>query len=372
MEPGGLACARQTLRSQTLNLSQIGWNNRFEALFEPFRGSGIEPGRLLRAERSLVTATTEHGVRLANLAGRLDNNGEQGPPAVGDWVALDLSSERGLVRAILPRASALTRRRPGAADNAQVVAANIDTVLVVESLDRGPSPRRIERGLALAWDGGANPIVVLTKADLCPDLGAAVDVARAGAPVTDIVAVSSTSGDGLDQLASHLDTGTTAVLLGPSGAGKSTLVNRLLGEAHLATGAVRSGDRKGRHTTSHRELVALPAGACLIDTPGIRELGLWLNTDAVNSAFAEIEALSGSCRFRDCSHQNEPGCAVQSAAAVGELDPARLASYLKLRREAEVLEERRDAARRHQVRARDRRFAKLCRAVQRRKSSERS
>jgi ribosome biogenesis GTPase len=355
-----------------LNLSHIGWNNRFAALFESFYNLGSEPGRVLRAERSLVTATTEHGIRAANLAGRLDSNGEQGPPAVGDWVAVDLSTEPGVVRAILPRASALIRRRPGTADHAQIVAANIDTVLVVESLDRGPSPRRIERGLALAWDGGANPIVVLTKADLCPDLQAAVAKARSGAPVAEIVAVSAATGDGLDQLAAYLATRTTAVLLGPSGAGKSTLVNHLLGEERLATGDVRSGDRKGRHTTSHRELVALPTGACLIDTPGIRELGLWLNADAVDSAFAEIEALAGGCRFRDCSHQTEPGCAVQAAAADGELDPDRLASYLKLRREAEVLEERRDAARRHQLRARDRSFAKLCRAEQRRKRSERS
>jgi ribosome biogenesis GTPase len=284
---------------------------------------------------------------------------------VGDWIAIATGADPPLVRAILPRHSALVRRRPGKTSQGQVLAANIDTVVVVDGLDRGPNPRRIERAVALAWDAGATPLVVLTKADLCADPEQAVATASAAAPHVEVVLVSAHRTGGLTDLSDLLGQGSTSVLLGPSGAGKSTLVNALLGEERMAVGEVRSADGRGRHTTTRRELIVLPCGACLIDTPGVRELGLWLDAEAVDSAFPDIESLAVDCRFRDCRHQQEPGCAVRAAVNAGELDPARLDSYLRLRAEAESLEHRRSTAGNHEQRARDRVFARIARTAKR-------
>jgi ribosome biogenesis GTPase len=290
---------------------------------------------------------------------------------VGDWVGVEPTGDGVVVRIILPRAGSMARRRAGAPDAEQVVAANVDHVLVVESLERGPNPRRIERAAALAWDGGATPRVVLTKADLCPDLDAAIEFAREGAPYSEILPVSAVTGDGMEAVVDSLTRGTTAVLLGPSGAGKSTLINTLLGEHRLAVGEVRPGDRKGRHTTTHRELVVLPGGGCVIDTPGIRELGLWLGSDAVSSAFPEIDGIAHECRFNDCRHESEPGCAVRQAVVEGAIEGRRLESFLRLRREAENLEERRDESRRHETRARERSFGKMVREAKKIKNRRR-
>ncbi len=296
-----------------MELHQLGWNDRLESLFTASRERGLCPARIVRADRGAFPTLPDTG-RAAVPAGVLEPDGDPGPPAVGDWVALDLSGGLPLIRAILPRSGCLVRRRPGRGPaEAQAVAANVDRVLVVEGLDRGPNPRRIERAVALAWDAGATPVVVLTKADLAADLVEALAAARAAAPFVTVIAVAAASGSGLDELLAELPAGTTGVLLGPSGAGKSTLANALLGEARLATSAVRDADARGRHTTTRRELVALPSGALLIDTPGVRELGLWLAEEAVGAGFPEIEALAGGCRFRDCRHLDEPGCAVLAA-----------------------------------------------------------
>ena len=346
-----------------MSIADFGWNARFESLFESLRDEQLIPARVTRVDRGACVVETGSGSVSAVIAGRLDPNGEMAPAAVGDWVALEMGDGTNVIRAILPRNGVLARRRPGAADREQVVAANIDFVLVVESLERGPNPRRIERATALAWDGGATPVVVLTKTDVCTDLDAAIARAREGAPFSDVIAVSAVTGDGVIDVAERLTAGTTAVLLGPSGVGKSTLTNRLLGEERLAVSEVRSGDAKGRHTTTSRELVALPGGGCLIDTPGIRELGLWLNAEAVNTAFPEIEEIAVGCRFSDCRHEAEPGCAVLEAVDHGTLDEGRLASFLRLRKEVENLDLRRDESRRHEVRARERSFGKMVREV---------
>jgi ribosome biogenesis GTPase len=350
-----------------MKLQTLGWNDRFESLFEQFRALNLQPARIVRVDRGAVTAQAELGTVTASIAGRLSTDGEVGPPAVGDWVGLDESGGGAVVRVILPRTGALSRRRPGESDHEQVAAANVDLVLIVESLGRGPNPRRIERACAIAWDGGATPVVVLTKLDLVENLEAAAAKAREGAPFADVIAVSARTGDGMGDLAAMLVENTTAVLLGPSGVGKSTLANRLLGEERFATGHVRDSDLKGRHTTAHRELVILPGGACLIDTPGVRELGLWLDPEAVGAAFPEIEEAARRCRFRDCRHENEPGCAVLKDVDRGALDPARLASFLRLRREAENLDMRRDESRRFEVRARERSFGRMVREVIRHK-----
>ena len=223
--------------------------------------------------------------------------------------------------------------------------------------------------LSSPWDGGATPVVVLTKLDLCADVDTSVAKAKEGAPFTDVLTVSARTGEGIDLLTGVLVARSTAVLLGPSGVGKSTLTNRLLGEERLAVAEVREGDRKGRHTTTFRELVVLPGGACLIDTPGVRELGLWLDAGALGAAFPEIEEAAGRCRFGDCRHETEPGCAVLQAVELGNLDSARLASFLRLRREAEYLEMRRDESKRYEVRARERSFGKMIRQALKQKKS---
>ncbi|MCU0304236.1 MAG: ribosome small subunit-dependent GTPase A [Thermoanaerobaculales bacterium] len=344
-----------------MNLEGLGWSRRFQSLYIPFDREHHEPGRVVRVDRGLVTTETRQGPTTAVVPGRLDPDGETGPPAVGDWVVLDHAADTIVVRAILPRRSALARRRPGAPDAAQAVAANLDLVLVIESVERGPNPRRIERAVALAWDGGATPVVVLTKTDLADDLAGAIDRANEGAPFIDVVALSAATDDGVDELRKRLGPGTTAVMLGPSGVGKSTLANRLLGEDRFAVAEVRAIDGRGRHTTTRRELVALPCGGCLVDTPGVRELGLWLGAEAVGTAFPEIEAAGRRCRFRDCRHLSEPGCAVAAEVEAGRIDAARLASYHRLQREAERLEERLDPSRRHELRSRERSFSRLIR-----------
>jgi ribosome biogenesis GTPase len=348
-----------------VKLEDLGWSDRWKSLFGTVQKNDLTPGRVVRVDRGAVTVETAGEQTPAVVPGSLDPRGESGPPAVGDWVALDGAADTAVVRAILPRTGSLVRRRPGEADREQAVAANVDVVLIVESVERGPNPRRIERAAALSWDGRATPVVVLTKIDLIDDPSAPIEKAREGAPFVDIVALSAVSDEGLDELRSHLGPGITAVMLGPSGVGKSTLANRLLGAERLAVSHVRAGDAKGRHTTTHRELVVLPSGGCLFDTPGVCELGLWLGTDAVDTAFPEIEKVSAGCRFRDCRHESEPGCAVNEAVAAGSIDPKRLASYHRLRREAEHLDLRLDTSRRHEVRARERSFGKMVKEVKR-------
>jgi len=350
-----------------MNLISYGWNDFFNAQFSSFSSLGLEPARVVRSDRGEFRLIGAEGPLSAQSAGLLDSSGEGAPITTGDWVAVDRSQDTAVVRAILPRKSALTRRRAGAAERAQVVASNVDFVLVVDGLDRGPNRRRIERGVALAYGGGATPIIVLSKADLCEDRERTSAMVEEAAPFVDIFFISAATGDGLEDLSAHLGPGSTSVLIGPSGVGKSTLVNALLGEDRLAAGPVRAGDSKGRHTTTWSELIRLPTGACLIDTPGVRELGLWLDAEAVDAAFADIEGLAGACRFGDCSHSGEPGCAVFEAVAAGELSASRLASYHKLRREAEIHEIRNDASKARLSRNRERNFAKLCRAEQKRK-----
>ena len=339
----------------------LGWNDRLESLFAPYRASNLIPARVTGVDRGAVTVQTESGTAAVSIASQLDSPGESGPPAVGDWVGTDLIGNYGVVRVILPRAGALVRRRLGKGDDDQVAAANVDLVLVVESLDREPDPGRIERASAIAWNGGATPIVVLTKLDLCHDAEAAVARATEGAPFVDLLMVSAKVGVGMEILAGRLGEGTTAVLLGPPGAGKSTLANRLFGEERLAAAEVREGDRKGRHTTTFRELFVLPSGACLIDTPGVRELGLSLDPEAAMTAFAEIEEAARRCFLGDRRDETEPGCAVQEEVDLGHLNANGIASYLRLRREAENLEKRRDESRRHENRAREPSFGKTVR-----------
>ena len=326
-------------------LTRFGWDPGFEALFENHAREGLVPGRVLTATRESYRLATAQGELAAELSGRLRfaAGSPVDLPAVGDWVAARAFPADGfaVVDAVLPRRSELVRRAAGRRDEGQLLAANVDLLLVAAPLDGDLRARRIERYLALAREAGVAPAVALTKADLGTDPEASLRAARevaAGAPV---VAVSARTGAGLDALLALLAPGRTAALLGPSGAGKSTLVNALLGDARQATREVREADRRGRHATTHRELFALPSGALLVDTPGLRELALWDASDGIAATYDEVAARASGCRFRDCRHEAEPGCAVRQAADAGDIDAGRLAAFEKLRREEEALEARR-------------------------------
>lgn len=348
-----------------MDLHELGWNDRLAALAADHSTENL--ARVVRVDRGRVTLAGPGGLLRARDDGRPTPGGAEPPAVVGDWVTFDDRETTAVVVSILPRTGVLVRRRPGPGRAAQPVAANVDLVLAVGALDRGPNPRRIERAAALAWDAGATPVVVLTKADLCDDVDGAARTASGAAPFVDVIPVDARHEDGVEAVRRLLTPGRTAVLLGPSGAGKSTLANRLLGTDRLATGAVRAGDAKGRHTTTHRELVTVPSGGCLVDTPGVRELGLWLDAGAVDAAFDDVVEIATGCRFADCRHEDEPGCAVRAAAGDGRLDPDRLDGYLRMRREAEALDLRSDPARRAEARRRDRVFAKIVRAEVQRK-----
>ena len=346
-----------------MNLHDLGWDAFFANAFESYEGNGVIPARVAARHHGPCELLTELG-RLGGLpAGRL---GDDELPAVGDWVvARPLEGERkALIEAVLPRRSAFTRKEAWRRSVEQVVAANVDTVFVVTAFGFDLNPRRLERYLTAAWNSGATPAIVVNKVDLAGDpagdLGPVESVAL-GAPVH---AVSAETGEGLDALAPYLARGRTVALLGSSGVGKSTLVNRLAGRDLLATAATSAGGR-GRHTTSHRELVPLPTGALLLDTPGMRELQLWADGEALDTAFEDVAALATDCRFSDCAHEREPGCAVQAALADGSLPPERLASYRKLERELRALAVRKDARLRAEARKDMRRFARSVRSAKR-------
>jgi ribosome biogenesis GTPase len=266
-------------------------------------------------------------------------------PAVGDHVALALTRGDGTTRieSVLPRRSALIRKAAGDSTEAQVLAANVDLVLIASALPHDVNLRRIERYLTLAWESGATPVVILTKADLADDVAAAVDEARSVAIGADVLAVSTRTGQGIPDLRAQLAAGVTAVLLGSSGAGKSTLVNALLGADRQRTSATRD-DGAGRHTTTHRELVELPSGAFLIDTPGLREVGLWTSDSGIERSFADLETFAERCRFANCAHDTEPDCAVLAAIDAGVLAADRLESWRALQREIAFLERKLDPA----------------------------
>ena len=302
-------------------LVPLGWNDRVRALYGEIAAPGLLPARVVRVERSACVVATSADRHVLADARTL--------PAVGDWVAAEIADDRSAVRGVVERWSTVTRGDPGG-DRVQVLAANVDVVLVTTPADR-PSPARVERESVIGWESGGRPIVVVTKVDL--DGEGYVEELRDRLVGVDVVATSSATGAGISELATALQPCLTAVLLGPSGAGKSTLANGLLGTDALATAAVRDGDHRGRHTTTSRQLVVVPSGGVLIDTPGLRSLGLSGDSAGMEAAFTDIAELAAGCRFADCRHEGEPGCAVTAAEAAGDLDPERLKSYRKLERE---------------------------------------
>ncbi len=330
-----------------MKLESLGYSSSFEEAFRAVSGDGLVPGRVAAGHTHVYRVLVEEGELLAEVSGRLrhEARGPQDFPAVGDWVALVPRSDEGraTIHAVLPRRSAFVRRAAGEREEAQVLAANVDTVFLVAGLDGDFNPRRVERALVLAWESGALPAIVLNKADLAPDVESRRREMEAAASGVPVLVVSARDGSGLEALQPYLAPGRTIALLGSSGVGKSTLANRLLGGERLRTSAVRPHDQRGRHTTTHRELVPLPGGAILLDTPGLREIQLWAGDDALAAAFSDVAALARRCRFRDCRHQGEPGCAVQSAVASGALAEERLESHHKLERELRHRRTREDA-----------------------------
>jgi ribosome biogenesis GTPase / thiamine phosphate phosphatase len=339
-----------------MTLIELGWNSYFEACWEAYKEPAWMPARIISQQRGLWRVAGDFADGWAQVSGALRAEGEIGGdwPAVGDWVAAEMLSGkvRSLIHKVLPRRSKFVRKFAGRRIEAQVIAANVDTAFVVMALDGDFNVRRLERYLAQCWESGARSIVILNKADGCNDVAARIaeveDVA-AGVP---IVAASALTGDGVDALNCFLPPGQTIVLLGSSGVGKSTLVNHFLQRDAQAVQAVRESDSRGRHTTTSRELFALPGGALLIDTPGLRELQLWGTTDGVEQAFADIEQLATQCRFGNCGHTTEPGCAVQAAIAEGRLDEKRLESQRKLEREQAFLHRKVDPLARQQEKRR--------------------
>lgn len=335
-------------------LHTLGWNSLWERAWEQAGLDGLAPARVVRDGREIYALAAASGDHLARPSGRLRHRAADRAdmPAIGDWVAVACPTGAGeaVIHAILPRRSAFRRKAAGRRTDEQIIAANIDTTLVVTALDADFSVRRIERYLALAWDSGAAPVVVLSKADLCANVEAHVAEVELAAPGAPVCALSALSREGVAALEPHLPSGRTVALVGSSGVGKSTLVNALLGEDRQAVRDVRGSDCKGRHTTTARELIALPTGALLIDTPGMREVALWGDGEGVDDAFADVDQLAECCRFRDCMHLGEPGCAVQQALVQGELDPGRYESYLEMRRELAFLHRKQDekASRDHQ------------------------
>ena len=330
-----------------MSLQQLGWNLYFQTIWEEYAELEYTPARVVSQQRGLWRVAGDFPECWAAPSGAMRATAEEGGdwPAVGDWVGVETfagDGERAMIHAVLPRRSHFARKVAGRRVQEQVLAANVDTALLVMALDGDFNLRRLERYLAQGWDCGARPVIVLNKADVCEDVDARVaDVERVAMGVSGF-ALSARTGEGVDALGCVLKRGETIVLLGSSGAGKSTLINRWLGRDAQRVRGVREKDDRGRHTTTSRELFVLPGGAVMIDTPGLREVQLWDAAQGVAQAFTDINDLSARCRFRDCGHTSEPGCAVQAAIADGELDAHRLENRRKLEREQEFLRRKMD------------------------------
>jgi ribosome biogenesis GTPase / thiamine phosphate phosphatase len=349
----------------SFDLRRLGWNAFFAEHFTQYESIGLVPGRVTVEERDAYLVRTAEDERWTEVTGRFryDAPTPAHRPAVGDWVALD---DR--IHAVLPRKTKFSRKVPWLKTEEQVLAANVDVVFLVMALtERDFNPRRLERYLTTAWQSGAEPVVVLSKADLCEEVPLRVAETEAVAFGVPVHVTSAISGEGLDPLRAHFADDRTAALLGSSGVGKSTLINAFLGNDTLRTNEIRS-DGRGRHTTTHRELVPLPEGGLLLDTPGMRELQLWTADSGLDETFTDVAELAAQCRFNDCSHDSEPGCAVRAAVADGSLDRDRLASYEKLQRELHRLDVRLDKRLQADERKKRRAFARSVRSLSKKRA----
>ncbi len=355
-------------------LERLGWSDEIAGTFAPYAEQGLRPGRVCLQQRGSYRLLADDGEHPAQLAGRLwhEAAGSGDLPAIGDWVAFSTATaeSKATIHGALPRRTKLARKAAGKETQEQVLAANVDVVFCVSGLDGDLNLRRLERFLTIGWESGAQPVVLLTKTDVCEDVPAAlaeVETVAMGVPVHPL---SSATGEGLDQLDTYFARNETAVLVGSSGVGKSTLINRLTGTDLLRTQELRRNG-KGRHTTVQRELITLPHGGTVIDTPGIRELQLWTASDGLGATFEDVEAIAARCRFPDCSHEVEPDCAIRAALEAGTLEADRWDSYVRLQRELARLERRQDARARMEYARRWRTIAKNQRAVTKAKKKRR-
>jgi ribosome biogenesis GTPase len=346
-------CCLRAAEDAHVLVEELGWDAYFEAMWNALEREAAEvPARVVSQQRSLWRIAGEFGECWATPSGKLRESGDLDGdwPAVGDWVAAQVTctDNRATLHAVLHRRSQFVRKVAGKRVAQQVIAANVDTAFLVAALDGDFNLRRLERYLAQCWESGASPVIVLNKTDECNAVAARVADVESIARGVPVLAMSAQTGSGIVAMDAFLNPGRTIVLLGSSGVGKSTIVNRLLGHDLRVTQPVRESDSRGRHTTTARELLRLPTGALVIDTPGLRELQLWDAAGGVAESFADIEQLASECRFRDCRHDHEPGCAVLAAIASGVLDRARWENRRKLEREQEFLRRKMDPEARHE------------------------
>lgn len=343
-----------------MQIESLGWNPLFEENFQPFLSQGLSAARVIEAHKHVYKVMTEDGALLAKVTGKM-RYGQDEFPVVGDWVAVQARPEEGqaTIHAVLPRSSKFSRKAAGKGTKEQVIVANVDTVFLVSGLNRDFNLRRIERYLAIVWESGATPVIVLNKADLCDDAEekhAKTEAISFGVPIH---VVSAATRQGLDELAPHLAAGKTVAFLGSSGVGKSTLINALIGSELQKTNDVRESDDRGKHTTSFNKLIVLPNGGLVIDTPGLRELAIWSAEEGLSDAFTDIEEAASHCKFGDCSHETEPGCAVKQAVEDGRIDRSRLEAYQKLQKESDFTEDKKSyLARKETTRKNISQFAK--------------
>ena len=356
------------------SLQRWGWNSYFEALWNEGERENALPARVIAQQRKFWRIAGTFGEGWAEASGKLRLAAEDGVewPAVGDWVVVDAreAGSSALILEVLPRRSRFVRKVAGKRIAVQVLAANVDTALLVAALDGDFNPRRVERYLAQCWESGVKPVIVLNKADACDDTAAKAAAMERVALGTEVCVISAKTGQGMVGFAKFLAPGQALVLLGSSGVGKSTIANRLLGELRQDVQPVREEDSRGRHTTTARELFVLPGGALLMDTPGLRELQLWDAAEGVSQTFADIDNLATECRFSDCTHEGEPGCAVQAALNAGTLDEARLENRRKLLREQEFLRRKLDPEARHEEKVRIKRMFRGIRQLYRHKNKD--
>jgi ribosome biogenesis GTPase len=353
-----------TIFLSTMSLGQLGWRPLFSRQLTIEELETLRPARVVSLQRNALDTVTELGPLRVTLPSVLLQPGLAAVAAVGDWVLIDPDTAR--VARVLERQSVIARLAAGDETRQQLIAANIDTIFVVTSCNEDFNVSRLERYFALAFDARIEPVVILTKADLCTDVDLYLDQLRATAPRVIAMAVDATSRDDLNVLAAWLAPGQTVAFIGSSGVGKSTLVNTLMGAGVQSTGGIREDDAKGRHTTTSRQMLMLPSSTWVIDTPGMRELKIGAVEDGVRAVFDDIEALAHACRFRDCTHESESGCAVRSAIDSGQLDERRFRSFQKLQREAA------NATRTlHERRERDRKFGRMAKTIMEQRKKER-
>ena len=331
---------------QVADLTTFGWSEFFQTNFKSYEGHGFSCGRVALEHKNLFRVHTQHGEVFAEISGKLRHEAasRRDLPAVGDWVVIRARPEGGrvMIHAVLPRRTSFARKIAGSRTEEQIVGANVDTVFLLTSLNQDFSLRRIERYLMIAWESGANPIIVLSKSDLCDRVAESIEEMQTVARGVPIHAISVVTGSGLQDIAQYFKRGQTVALIGSSGVGKSTLINHLAGDDRLKVQTVRESDDRGRHTTTHRELVLLPAGGLVLDTPGMRELQLFDGDQSLELVFDDIEELAARCFFSDCRHQDEPRCVVREALLAGTIDAGRYQSYQKLQKELKYVARKRD------------------------------